>query len=152
MQYEQNNIRENRILISVFTIIQIIFIVLLIVSFRSINQDSRIDERDEQPEVVIEDLSSSVEDLPAEYITDLQHSLTEAIELNNSSLNIPGSKAVIRAESITTRQFDEGEFNALSLIVDIPNLEQSYQIYYKYPTNSDQEDPFMNNPRAVLCL
>ncbi|MBR2839992.1 hypothetical protein IKE82_01525 [Candidatus Saccharibacteria bacterium] len=133
--------------------LQIIFIVVVIaVIINQTSQNHEITTRDSRPRITIDDLSSSI-NLPSDYTKDISLSLTSAMELNNTKLPLDSSDAIIRDGSLTLREFSEQQFNALSFIIDIPDLEQSYQIYYKYPITTDTTTtPYFNNPRAVLCL
>ena len=134
--------------------IQIIFMIVVIsVIVHANSQNHEITTRNDRPRVTLNDLSSGDTNLPQNYIEDISLSLTSAMELNTTKLNVPASSAIVRDGSLILTQFEKQQFNALSFIVDIPDLEQSYQIYYKYPVNTDTTTtPYFNNPRAVLCL
>lgn len=135
-------------------IIQIIFVVSIIILIINIlKQDNKIESRDDQSKISIIGLPEENLSLPNSYIDDIAISLTDIIELNNMSFDYSNTKAIVRDNSVNLEQFKRSSFNALSFIVDIPEVEQSYQVYYKYPIDTDIDDtPFYNNPRAILCI
>lgn len=134
-------------------LIQIVFLITLVsIIINNIINNNKIEDRNNQPKISLDDSLLKSINLPNDYIEDISHSLTDIIELNTDGLNTSNSNALIRKDTVKLKEFSNHSFNALSFIVDIPNLEQSYQIYYKYPSNLEENDPFFNNPRAVLCL
>ena len=137
-----------------FAISQLLFVSLLVWSIFSLQQEDKITDREDEPKVSISNLASAIENFPNSYIDDIEHSLTETIELNIDNFSIPDAKSTIRNDSLKVQNFDNHGFRALSMIVDIPNLQQSYQIFYKYPIDYTKATnvPYYNNPRAVLCL
>ncbi|MBR2754064.1 hypothetical protein IKD82_02815 [Candidatus Saccharibacteria bacterium] len=153
MENEQKSQKIPPIILIIIIIQIIIFVVLGVIIKNEITKNNKIENRDNEPSVSIGSLTIDDIDLPNNYIEDISHSLTEVMKLNNDNLNIPNSKITVRDNSITTKRFEEQNFVALSFIVDIPDLEQSYQIYYKYSSDKVVDDsPFLDNPRAILCL
>ena len=152
MENNNHSIRIPPIILAII-VIQVFFAVAFISTIvTQINQTNIISDRNNQPEVSMENRLLSNTNLSSEVIKDISLSLTEAIQLNTSNIDIAKSNATIRNNSLIVKEFKNYEFNALSFIVDIPNLEQSYQIFYKYPANLESNMPYYNNPRAVLCL
>lgn len=121
-------------------ILQILFIVILIVTiFSIINQENNPLTYNNLPTISIDNPSSLGVNLPESYINKISHNLTYTVELNTDNLDIPTSKATIRDNTMTLKEFDSANSTLLSFIVDIPSLEQSYQIYYSYPSNPNKE-------------
>ena len=150
---EYNKKDPNYILIA-FVFIQIIYLII-IGSFiiNAIKTSDKIENPNKQPSVTIKSTQDNYLPLQESDIDYLSHGLTEAIALNTTNFNIPDSPAIVRNDSIILTEFDYQQSNALSFIVDIPNLEQSYQIYYKYPMDTTTETTsYAENPYAVLCL
>ncbi len=140
-------------LILAIIIIQIAFIAIIINTIsKEATQKNEAITRDDQSSITIGGLSLYSMNLPNNYIDDISHSLTKTIESNNSNLNVSNSDVIVRDGTITIKQFEKQQFNALSFIVDIPNLEQSYQVYYKYPANLNINIAYYDNPRAILCI
>ena len=138
----------------IFAILQFFFIIIIIALIFNMNHEDRITNRENEPKTTIHDLFTKIENFPKEYVDDIEHSLTETIKQNTDNFSVPDATAFIRDESLKTEIFDRHGFGALSLIIDIPSLEQSYQIYYKYALNYENiaDAAYYNNPRAILCL
>ena len=140
-------------IILIIILLQIIFIASIVgIIINNLKNDNKIDHRNQEPTIILDNSSIAQLNLPNDYIADITHSITEATELNTPNLLTSDTIATARADSITLQNFNRHNFNALSFIVDIPSLEQSYQIYYKYPMTPNTDEPFLHNPRAVLCL
>lgn len=130
----------------------IVMLILIVIIVNSLNRNDKIENRNSQPTITLEDFSINETTLPTNYLEDLTHSITDAVILNTTDLNVPNSNAIVRSNSIGLVNFERKKFKALNFIIDIPTLQQSYQVYYKYPSDLNLDDPFINNPRAVLCL
>ena len=152
MEYQENNKKISPFILTI-AMIQAVFVIIIIITiYKETVKENTVVPRDDQPIVTIDDLSLKVANLSDNYINDILHSITKAIESNNNNVNVSNLDIIIRNDSITLKQFDKQQFDALSFIIDIPTLEQSYQVYYKYPTTVDIDNPYSNNPRAVLCI
>lgn len=140
-------------IVAVFIILQIFFIIFLIATIHNITQENEVG-RDDKPKTIIENLSAEAEDLPDSYVEDIERSLTETMEQNLGSIDTANTTIKIRDGSLKVQKFDNYGFRALSMVVDIPSLQQSYQIFYKYPIDHTEStsSAYFNNPRAVLCL
>lgn len=136
----------------VFIIIQIIFLVFLAISIPNLLKGNTTLKREEQPKVTINNLRTLVPNLSDEYTNDIQHSLTEIVELNTTNLDIANLDATIRDNSLSSITFDYYGSKAINFIVDIPNLHQSYQMFYAYPIDVNLDAPYTNNYRTILCL
>ena len=149
---EETNKKEPNYLLAIFIIAQLLFFVIIgILIVNAINQNNKINSYYDQPKVIIEGLSSNDLTLRDDIIDDISLSLASAIEQNTTDLDLRGSKAIVREDSISQVEFAQKGFVALNFIVDIPSLEQSYQVYYKYPVNA-ANDQTTENPSAILCL
>ena len=152
IKMKENEQSKIPVAILVFIIIQIVFIIFLAISISNLLEDDTKLKREDQPEITISNLKTLVSDLSDEYASDIQHSLTEIVELNTTNLGITDSSATIREESLNTVKSDYKGSKIISYIVDIPNLQQSYQMFYAYPINTNLGAPSTNNYRAILCL
>ena len=149
---EETNKKEPNYLLAIFIVIQLIFFIVIgVIVVNIVNQDSRITNYYDQAKVTVEGLSSDNLSLRDNIIDDISLSLASTIEQNTTNLNLNTAKVVIREDSIAKKEFTQRGFTALSFIVDIPTLEQSYQVYYKYPNNA-ANDRTTENPSAILCL
>lgn len=132
---------------------QIIFVIVVIfLIHNTLSKESKIENRNQEPYIFINGLSDNPVNLPNSHIIDLSRSLTDTVKYNTQNLDLSKAGAIIRKDSVTIKEFSRQGFTALSFIVDLPNLEQSYQIYYKYPTDTSLDTSFNEFPRAVLCL
>ena len=149
---EETNKKEPNYLLGIFIVVQLIFFIVIgVIIVNVVNQNDEITNYEDQPKVTVEGLSANNLSLREDIIDDISHSITSMIEQNTTNLDYHTSKAIVREDSITKKEFTQRGFTALSLIVDIPSLEQSYQVYYKYPDNA-ANDRTTENPSAVLCL
>lgn len=160
MQYENSitKIPTSVVLIGFFQIIFLIITIPIIIS--NINQKPQSVNPNSQPVISIDNLTSYDLGLSDYHMRNIAHTLTEAIEVNAANLDIPNTKAIIRNDTLATQDFSILNFKTLSFIVDIPNLEQSYQVYYNYPIDQDlvtffSEDtdaPFPDVLHSALCV
>ena len=123
--------KEPNYLLAIFIFIQLLFFIIIGFVFINImSKNDRITKPEDRPKISINNLSSNDINLRDEFIDEISHNLLEAVKQNTSTLDLPKTNAIVRDNSLTLKKFDHHNFNALSFIVDIPNLEQSYQIYY----------------------
>lgn len=154
---QHNNARISPITLTAI-ISQIIFIIILGATiFSTANQANQPLAPNAQPVISIDNFSSQDVNLSNNHINNILHNLTYTVELNTSNLNIPDSTATVRDGSTIWADVSSTNFTLLSFIVDIPNLEQSYQIYYYFNPNTDSlptEDTDTSLPinPYVLCL
>ena len=152
MENTESSTKISPVILTVVTA-QIVFIIIMVtIIINQVNTSNKIEIRDDQPYIAID--SSLIEDiaLPYSYAEDIAHGLTDTIALNTPDFSISDTEAIIRDDSLKLVEFNNHDFNALSFIVDIPNLEQSYQVYYKYPTGTATEISYDENPYAILCI
>lgn len=146
--------KENTFFLIAFFIIQVIIIAILISLIVIFKKDEAIGNVDyaRQPTVIIEGLSSELPDVQAEHIGSIERQLANTISLNINSFDINNSKAIIRQDSLKIQKFENIEGYYFSIIVDIPNLQQSYQIYHHYPATDSPPNSSPPNVMYVLCL
>lgn len=148
----ENNKKEPNYLLAIFIIVELVFLIIVgskIINI--INEDDRITKAEDQPRINISGLPSDNINLRQEFIDEISHNILDAIKQNSSILDLPKTNAIVRNDSLQLKSFNHQNFNALSFIVDIPNLQQSYQVYYKYPIDTT-EVLTTENPFAILCL
>lgn len=150
---EYNNTTKIPPTILIAIVLQILFITVLTVTiFSIINQENNPLTYNSQPTISIDNPSSLGIDLPDSYINKISHNLTYAVELNTDNLDIPASKATIRDNTVTLKEFNSINSNLLSFIIDIPSLEQSYQIYYSYSSNPNKESFLSEDTDSSLAF
>ena len=160
MQNKQDK-RTVSLIIIFLAITQLVFMLIIITAITNrIAKKPTIIAPKSQPAVNIDNISIDEIDLADTYTDRIKRILTDAIITNTPSFDIPSTKVKIRENTITTREFATANLKAISFIVDIPNLEQSYQIYFNYyigpDANSfsyeDADAPYIDNLHSALCL
>ena len=148
-----NTQKQPNYLAIIFSIIELVFVISIgAIIINIISQSNNVKTWDNQSYVKIDQSAIENIELQNNYLEDIARALTETIALNTPDFSVSDSSATIREDSISLVEFPRYTFNALSFIVDIPNLEQSYQVYYKYPTGTAAEISYGENPYAILCL
>jgi len=131
-----------------FVILQVIFITVASTTIIGLNNNEIIEDDATHyknlPELVIDDLVNEISFLSEDEVADIQKRLFEIVSENTTSLDIGKVDAVIRENKIYLPDFNE-DVTYFSTIVDIPSLEQSYQIFY-----GSNLDPDVAT--FVLCL
>lgn len=133
----------------IFIIVQALIATLFIVSIPRLFQNDRIswNETERKPQIVIEDLSKLDPDLYPENIAILQNELLKVASRSQSDINT-GNKAVIEEGTFKSVDFKSYNLRFVSFELSMPDLNQSYQIYYSY------SHPTGNSPVlsiSILC-
>ena len=149
---DDQNQRNKSILPIIFIIIQIIYMIIIISVLLSNTKNDRIEQMDigRQPTISIKDLNSQLPDNA--YRGPIETVLTKTVELNSTEFNTSDSTANIREGSLSTVKFEDIDGIYFSAIVDIPNLEQSYQIYSFYSIGDRTPESLAYSTQYVLCL
>lgn len=149
MENDQNTLKEKSILPVILIIGQILFIIIIVSIISLFVRDEEISSVDygRQPKVTIEDLASVLPDPSKTYIDVLESKLAQVISLNSGNYSTSDSEAIIRDGTFKLVNLDKDNVVFYSAIVDIPNLQQSYQIYDHY---SGDKEPA--NRMYILCL
>ena len=149
MEDSQELLKEKSILIIAFAIIQAIFIAI-IVSLASLfmhNEKISSVDYERQSKIEIENIKSMLPDATQDYLNILSQKIAETVELNTQNFDISESKAIVRDGTFKMTKLDKDNVSFYSMIIDIPNLKQSYQIYDHYMSDSEPA-----NRMYVLCL
>lgn len=105
---------------------------------------------DQQPQITIDDLANAVPNLSNTEITNTERMLFWAINSNSSEIDLPDIYAKVRSDTVKTMTFAEQDISYFSLILDIPDLQQSYQVYYMSSDDAKYLDP--GETAIVLCV
>ncbi len=145
----------------IFLGIQIILIILAILSISKFSSTDKIENAPGQ------DLSAKIinatDAIPADYsgwTEIIEWALLGAISENIESDTVSRSQAsaYFRDGSIKTQRFETRKTNYVRAIVDIPELEQSYEIFLEYPDNKEAinaveySESNVAKPYSILCL
>ena len=136
----------------VFIFFQLTLAIIIAAILNNAISDDEINyaDYDQQPQVVIENLSNKVPELLPGDITEIQRELLRTIQMNIPDIRADKAKAVIR-NNIINHQFDNQDFNLLNINVDLPQLEQSYRIFYRYEKNRKEWYPDPHKFLIVIC-
>ncbi len=148
----ENETKKINYPILILILIQILFIILVIVSIKGLFTEERIDPDDitRQPSVNIESLSSKIPALNADSISSIEHELLNIVGKNITDIDFIESKAIIRDESIHSHFFETENLGEVNFIVDIPDLEQSYQLFYEY--SPDENNSYLESNDRIIAL
>ena len=108
-------------LVIVFIFFQLTLAIIIAAILNNAISDDEINyaDYDQQPQVVIEDLSNKVPELLPGDITEIQRELLRTIQMNIPDIKADKAKAIIR-NNIINHQFDNQDFNLLNINVDLP--------------------------------
>ncbi len=145
----------------IFLGIHVVLIILIVLSVSRFSQDDEVENAPGQ------DLSAKIinatDAIPADY-----SGWTETIEwellntilrnVDDNALDKNKASAHLRDGSIKTQRFEDYGVNYVRAIVDIPDIEQSYEIFLEYPDNKDAisaveyGESEVAKPYSILCL
>lgn len=150
------NSRTPNLPVAIFIVFQAIIIILLIISlfqlFNSGGYTNDTEYNQQQPKAQIKDIDKTITDASAVDLDYIRQNLFQAISINTPNIDTKDLQATIRQDSTKTLQFDHPEFTFYSFTVDIPSLQQSYQIFYTYPDAGEIYYIDPDNPVTILCL
>ena len=145
--------RPNYLLI-IALCVEVLFIVVLAVSLSRVMQSPEVDPDDinAQPSITIDGLGSRFPGLSADFVRKTENQLFEIVQNNNVDVKLGTTVAQIRDDSVNKVQFEKEKYDFYNFIVDIPELEQSYQLFltYSWVENNQYIDP--NGTMIPLCL
>lgn len=136
---------------AIFVVVQVIFILAIIISAPKLFKDDEISAGDynEQPKVVIENLGTIFSG-SSERVETIERSLLGIIQNNTNNVNLKSAIATMR--DVKESYFSYENLHHLSFIVDIPDLSQSYQIFYEYSDDENNQYISINDSIIPLCL
>ena len=130
-----------------FQIVLFVTIIIIAIWFNNDRQpDDDITRYERIPELTIEDLATKAPALKDTEIVDIQKKVFQIVSSNTTNINVDKIKANIRNGETHQQTFD-GKSTYLNMIIDIPSLEQSYNVIY---SSNAVIDP--NISTFVLCL
>ncbi len=145
-------IKINWVMIA-FVILQLVFLVVVVFSVLRVDHKEAVlvDEvgfEEDDSQITIVGLSSEVPGLADSDVKVIQQKLFKVMGENNTELNTGEIKAKIREGTVSNQYFEDIKSSLLTMVVDVPELEQSYRIVYEYPNGILDLDESV----FVLCL
>ena len=147
-----NNDGEKKInpIVLIFIFLQVVFFVIIGFVAMSFNNENEVEDDamyyERMPEFIVENLVEEASVLEEDEVTDIQKKIFKIVSENTNSVNVDKIKATIRDDSLHIRSFgDDNKY--LNMVIDIPSLEQSYEVFYGSNAIIDPEVSTF-----VLCL
>lgn len=149
---DRSNINYSILAFAVFQLMLVISLIVLSASYFS--KDDKIEEGDykTQPHIHIENLTGFIADSPAGYDDVIDALLLDIVQKNVPDINISEAKAEIRGGTAHSHYFERPNINYFSAIIDIPVIEQSYQLFYQYSNEEQNEFLSPNDSIIFLCI
>lgn len=143
---EENNKKKPNYLLAGFIVIELIFFIIIGIVFMNLSSNDDITfNSDESPSI------ARIEGLPASFSEDESNmigSTLYALMLENTTdkyLSNSNTLAKVKDDSETTFHFDEQGLTLYSADISVPDLEQSYRLYYAFPDkDKDSFQPFIS--------
>lgn len=150
-----NNLKDVNYPLLIFIAVQIVFIIMAAASIIPLlSKSDKIPAGDyaSQPSVTIENLSQAIPDFPSNNTEELQHLLLSIIQINDSNVNLVDSRAIVREGTVINKYFHGPNLNYISAVIDIPEISQSYQLFYQYSNDPSNIYIDPNDSIIFLCV
>ena len=143
----QQYIHQNPIIVGVFIFAQLIFIILIVFAIRSVNTNTF-----EISNLSVFDLTKEIEGLPESSIDPIQTVIYDTVTMNGGTLtSIKDSDAKIREGTVRNIYFDKQNIHYVNFIIDIPSIEQSYQVFHEWTNDYSNQYYLINRATMVMC-
>lgn len=137
-------------LVLMFIIIQVMVFAILAFIANGIfagSADENVGGED-QRRIESNGLAENLDWLSVQDIEEVEKALFKKMKMNSIGMQVENVGAVVREGSTRTLRMEENGSDFLSFVVDLPDMGQSYRVYYAYPeTIFDSE-----NLAIALCL
>ncbi len=147
----QNQTKKFNPLLAIFLLAQIIFIALLAFTLPRLFESSDISvDQSRLPAAKIENLGDSLPSLNDQAKKDIENALYDLILANSTDQTTKNSETKAELKEVSSLHFDRlGGINYFSAVIDIPEVEQSYDFYYAAPDDpaNGEFQSFFN----ILC-
>lgn len=142
--------KQSNLILAVFISFQLLLIILVAVSLPRLFFNDKIGEIEinRQPQIVVNDLLDDIPSLYTDNINHIQRALFNTVKQNHPEISTSLS-STIRSDSIKTHTFEQLNSGFFSAIFDIPEIHQSYQVYYGHTSITGNEAP--NDFISILC-
>lgn len=138
----ENGQKRVRPIVFVFIAIQVLLLLVVIANIIQLNDDGGpIDDLERYkrlPELAINNLSNQAQILSDSEVENIQKKVFKIVSENSSDINTREIKAVIREGSLFAKDFN-GRTKYARMIIDIPSIEQSYEVFYSSNAVIDPE-------------
>lgn len=140
--------KQNPFLVSTFIILEIIIIALIVF----IAQNA-LANHENIPNTEVSGIQQEIKDLPEDSVKVIQAALYNAIVMNGGAKNSLSNQEVqIRQDSVVNLYFESINMHYVKFIVDIPSIEQSYQVFREWSDDGANKYYLDNRMTLIMCL
>lgn len=132
---------------AVLIFFQVIFIILMIISFRNL-----FDSSEPKLDIEVSGLRDEIAGLSEEGKEVIEYNIYQAVSLNSISDNIQKSGVFIREGSLINEYFEKINVHYVNFIADIPDIQQSYKVVYEWSDNPENEFISPDYSAVAMCL
>lgn len=144
--------RIPNVLMAGFIIAQLFVLIVVASLLLEIKKDETVTRDDEAaPKLAVEGLDDIEQRISDNDKTRIEGELLQKVKSNSKTVKL-NSRAVINKDSLKNIRFESINLNYLSAVVDLPDLEQEYRIFFEY--SNDQNNSYLtpNETLVVTCL
>ena len=136
-----------------FIAVQLLFLVLALVSLHNFASEKTAIESNSPTVSQVALANPGVLKYTGGQLETIKKELFRLVEVNTeNAASFKNPTAKIREDAIYRESFSSKNIEYLSFIVDIPDLEQSYQVFHEWSTIKDNPNALPNESVIVLCL
>lgn len=128
-------------------IAQVIFTILMIISFNMVLANEPIDLG-----VEVGGINQEIEGLPESGKSNIEYNIYQAVADNTASGDIKKTGVVLRAGSLINKYYEEFNINYVNFIADVPDVEQSYRVIYEWSDDAENEYLSPAYSTIVMCV
>ena len=128
-------------------IVQILFMIFMVVSFNNLLTEERIDLGTEVVEI-----EKNSDGLSEKTTTMIKNVIYNMVSENSISNSIGKIKVEVRDGSVVNNYYDQFDIHYLNFIADIPEVKQSYQVFYEWSDNELNNYISPDNSITAVCL
>lgn len=130
-------------------VLEMVFIVLMVMGFSNI-----MNEPEGEVGIGTSEISEKIEGTSEGLDDDISKAVYEAVAVNNSEMaNVSRNGVIVRDEIVVSKEMGDSGLRHMSFIVDIPELKQSYRVFYDDYSEVDKDDLSGGAPEIlVTCL
>ena len=132
---------------------QALFLIFALLSFSHLTSKKVTVETNDPTISSISLENPKVLDYSGSHLGTIEKELFRIVEVNTENAkSFKNPTAKIRENAIYRHSFADQNIEYLSFIVDLPDLEQSYQVFHEWSTVNDNPNTLPNDSITILCL
>ncbi|MBQ6375541.1 hypothetical protein IJJ37_01235 [Candidatus Saccharibacteria bacterium] len=127
--------------------LQVLFTILMIVSFSSVLAYEPV-----QLGVEVDDIEREIDGLTENGRNVIENSIYQMVVYNSNGGSVQKTGVVVREGSLTNVYLEEFNLHYVNFIADVPVIEQSYQVYYEWSDDELNQYISPDNSVSIMCL